>query len=500
MQVLLIILAAVVLLPAPEGGFPARLEPLASIGLVLGGIGILLVVAALNARVLQRRLAGDRPLREFERAARSLRFVQWAAVGIVAAGVLGTGFREAVRGYVGDFLVIDEALTMAPALFAIVAAWWIFHPFEVRARDATLIRRLDEGLPVQAAPSRSAWVAMQFRTQVLILLVPLGLLAVTGDVFEALIARASYQPPGWLATAMPASLVIPIAILAPALVVRLLGARPLPEGEVRTTLESMCDRAGVRVRNILLWPTGGRLVNAAVTGFVGRLRWVLLTDGLLETLRREQVMAVMAHELAHARRRHMPWMGVGLVAMSMVLAEAIDPILLEVRSARIEAGGAEAAIVSDLWWMDIAATAVVLAGTLVGFGWISRRFERQADAFAAVRMSVDAEDRPLGTVSVEGVDAMRSALTAVAGVNGVDLKRFTWRHGSIASRQRHLLGLIHRPIDRLPIDRVVRTIEIASVVAIVLVVGRWNLATSAEPSIFEDPAFGTPEVAFSLRE
>ena len=28
---------------------------------------------------------------------------------------------------------------------------------------------------------RSAWVAMQFRTQVLILLVPLGLLAVTGD-------------------------------------------------------------------------------------------------------------------------------------------------------------------------------------------------------------------------------------------------------------------------------------------------------------------------------
>ena len=85
MQVLLIILAAVVLLPAPEGGFPARLEPLASIGLVLGGMVTLLLVAALNARLLQDRLAGDRPLRQFERAARSLRFVQWAAVGIVAA-------------------------------------------------------------------------------------------------------------------------------------------------------------------------------------------------------------------------------------------------------------------------------------------------------------------------------------------------------------------------------------------------------------------------------
>ena len=500
MQVLLIILAAVVLLPAPAGRDAASLDPVASIGLVLGGIVVLLAVAALNARSLERRLAGDRPLRQFDRAARSVRIVQWTAVAIVVTGVLATGFREAVRGYVGDQLVLDEALTMAPALFAIAAAWWIFHPFEARARDATLIRRIDEGLPVHAAPSRGGWVAMQFRTQVLILLLPLGLLAVAGDLVESVMTRSSLEPPTWFVTAASASLVVPIAILAPAMVVRLLGARPLPEGEIRTTLESMCDRARVRVRDILLWPTGGRLVNAAVTGFVGRLRWVLLTDGLLETLRRDQVMAVMAHELAHARRRHMLWMGLGLVAMSMVLAEAIDPMLGVLRDARIRGGGDEAAIVSDLWWMDIGATAVVLAGTLVGFGWISRRFERQADAFAAVRMSVDAEDRPLGTVSTDGVDAMRSALTAVAGINGVDPMRFTWRHGSIASRQAHLLGLIHRPIDRLPIDRVVRAIEIASVLAIVLVVGRWYLATSSEPSIFEDQGFGTPETDASERE
>lgn len=500
MQVLLIILAAVVLLPTPERGFPAPLQPLASIGLVLGGIVLLLVVAALNARSLRHRLAGDQPLRQFDRAARSLRIVQWAAVAIVATGVLATGFREAIRGYVGDFLIIDEAVTMAPALFAIIAAWWIFHPFEVRARDAMLIRRLDEGLPVHASPSRGVWVATQFRTQVLILLVPLGLLAVMSDLVEWMLAGSTLEAPAWVTTVVPAFLVIPTAILAPALVVRLLGASPLPPGEVRTTLESMCRRADVRIRNILLWPTGGRLVNAAVTGFVGRLRWVLLTDGLLETLRREQVMAVMAHELAHAKRRHMLWMGVGLVAMSMVLAEAIDPLLAVSRAVRIDAGGADAAIVSDLWWMDIAATAVVLAGTLVGFGWISRRFERQADAFAAVRMSVDADDRPLATVSVEGVDAMRTALTAVAGINGVDLKRFTWRHGSIASRQRHLLGLLHRPVDRLPIDRMVRAIEVASLVAIVLVVARWNLATPTEPSIFADPAFGTPEAALDGRE
>ena len=62
------------------------------------------------------------------------------------------------------------------------------------------------------------------------------------------------------------------------------------------------------------------------------------------------------------------------------------------------------------------------------------------------------------------------------------------------------MGLTHRPVGRLPIERVGGAIKIASVVASVLVSGRWYLTTSAEPSIFGDPAFRTPEVALSGRE
>ena len=489
LQVLLIILVAVVLLPRTNFSVGGEMSTLMSIGLVAAGTVLLLLLAALNASVLQKRLSGGEPARQFERAARSLRLVQWLAVGIVVTGVLLLGFREAVQAVVGDVLILDEVITLAPALLAITVAWWIFHPFEHRSREATLLRRLDDGLPIHPAPSRAAWVSMQVRTQMLIILLPLGLLAFTGDVVRLVIDRSDADLPDWLPAFASAAMVVPIALAAPGFMVRLLGAKPFPEGEIRSTLLRMCVQAKVPVREILLWPTGGSMINAGVTGFIGPLRWVLLTDGLIDTLRREQVMAVMAHELAHARRHHMPWMAVTLIALAMIFAELTEPLMVMLREASIDAGGPASLIDAQLWWIDVGATVLVLGGTLVGFGWVSRRFERQADAFAAVRMSVDAEDRPSSRVTIEGVDAMRSALVAVAGVNGVALDRFTWRHGSIASRRRHLLTLLDRPIDRLPIDRLVRIIEGVSVLVVVAVVLRWGIQESA---IFEEPRPDSP--------
>jgi hypothetical protein len=84
---------------------------------------------------------------------------------------------------------------------------------------------------------------------------------------------------------------------------------------------------------------------------------------------------------------------------------------------------------------------------------------------------------------------MRSALMAVAGVNGVAMKRFTWRHGSIASRRRHLLTLVGRPIDRLPIDRLVRAIEGVSVLVVIAVLLRWWLQ---DPAIFQEAGSDPP--------
>lgn len=486
MQVLLLILVAAVMLP--ETGDPP-VGHAAAIAIVLGATTLIVLFGAARAAMLRRGLDRAGALQRIERANSTMRWMQRLAVLVVVVGILLLGFREAIRSAVGDPPLLDEAITVSPALVAITLAWWIFHPFEQRSQDSMLLRRLDEGLPVQAPPGRAAFVAMQVRSQLLVLLVPFALLVLGGESVRALASDASEVGP-WMASLGAFGVIVGVALVAPAIIVRLVGARPLPEGEVRTALEGMCRRTGVRVRNILVWPTGGLMVNAAVTGLVAPLRWVMLTDGLLESLRRDEVLAVMAHELGHVKRHHMPWMAMSVVALAMGAGVVLDPAIEAIRSWRWELGGDPDAAMRDLGRIDLAATAVVLALVMIGFGWVSRRFERQADAFAATCVSRFGGDRRTeGTLESAGADAMSSALMTVSEANGVSTGRFSWRHGSIDSRRRHLQSLVGVEIDRLPIDRVVSVVKITSL-AVLLGASAWwwigDRAIAAGPAVVEE--------------
>ena len=56
-------------------------------------------------------------------------------------------------------------------------------------------------------------------------------------------------------------------------------------------------------------------------------------------------------------------------------------------------------------------------------------------------------------------------------MRGADPHRRSWRHGSIAWRQAYLLTLIGRPLDALPIDRLIRRTKVAVAVILLLGVG-----------------------------
>lgn len=493
MQVLLLILVAAVMLPA-TGDPPVG--PVASISIVLGATMLLVVAGAGHAAVLRRGLDRAGARHRLERANTSMRWMQRLAVIAVVVGIVALGFRESVRAFVGDPPLLDETLVVMPALLSIAVAWWIFHPFEQRSRDSMLLRRLDEGLPVQAPPSRAAYVAMQVRSQLLVLLVPFAMLVLGGESIRML-AAGDGTGAAWVSTVGTGVVVAAVALVAPAIIVRLVGARPMPPGEVRDDLEAMCRTTGVRVRDLLVWPTGGLMVNAAVTGLVAPLRWVMITDGLLETLRRDEVLAVMAHELGHVRRHHMAWMAISVVALAMGVGVLLDPAVAAIRSWRWELGGDPEAALRDLGRIDLAATAVVLLSVMAGFGWVSRRFERQADAFAAACLSEREEEAGRDALDARGVGAMSSALAAVADANGVPVGRFTWRHGSIASRRRHLQTLVGVARQAMPIDRVVGGVKAVSLV-VVLAAGAWWWWTDVEtgaPSESSSDATSIREVA-----
>ena len=84
---------------------------------------------------------------------------------------------------------------------------------------------------------------------------------------------------------------------------------PLAEGDLRTRLLTLADRTGFRARTIQIMDGSKRSghSNAFFTGF-GRFRRIVLFDTLMEQLPPEELEAVLAHEIGHYKRGHVPRM------------------------------------------------------------------------------------------------------------------------------------------------------------------------------------------------
>jgi len=100
------------------------------------------------------------------------------------------------------------------------------------------------------------------------------------------------------------------------------------------------------------------------------------------------------------------------------------------------------------------------------FGFVSRRFERQADAFAVRMLAQETADEPGNAANTrmireEDSRVMIDALGRVAQLNHIPVNQFMWRHGSIRSRQRALARLVGRKHDEFAIDRIARRIKTA---------------------------------------
>lgn len=391
---------------------------------------------------------------------------RFGAIGLHGANVLLFGWLAAVRDLVGDQILVDELAAVSPALLVITASWWSFYPIERTLRESVQMRKLESGSPVYPIPSRTTYVWFNVRHTLLGTAVPMLLLVgwMEGlDHFLAWAGTASHlweagaawmarpEVRAWVSAGGQLVGVLGVFLLGPLVMKAVWDTTPMGAGPIRERLLAMCGQTKVGVRDLLVWRTHGSMVNGAVMGLVGPVRYVLLTDALLDSLPDEQVEAVMAHELAHVRHHHMPWLAcvmfAGFSAASLIAAWC-EPFLGRVAPPWALAG-------------DIALGLGSLAAVLIVFGFVSRRVEWQADAFAAQHLSA-----PERTVSPAAVAAMAGALESVARLNHIAPEKFTWRHGSIADRKRRLEALVGQPVDALPIDHTVRRIKRAAVIVL----------------------------------
>ncbi len=413
-------------------------------------------------------------VRAIRRAEDGAGVFRWAVFLTHAWNVFGLGTLDLVRGVIGDLVLADELAVLLVPIASIGAMHWAMYPIERRVREAVLFRRLDEGRPIHPFPERWRYTWAAFRQSVLFMGLPLLLIMGWGELSDAVLIAAGVDPEGGLGTLTQMAGVIGVLALSPPIMRRMWDTVPLGHGPLREHLHELCARHGVRVRSILVWRTGGSIVNAAVLGLLARLRYIILTDGLIELLEDREVEAVAAHEIGHVRRRHVLWLGIAALGSVLIVSAPVGLVAeLLLMLTPLGTFGLTETLVSG------GAMLVIFAGVIVLLGIVSRRFEWQADAFAAQHLSGMTRDRMDVTIQEDASATMASALDRVARLNGIDPGKFTWRHGSIRERQRRLMRLAGQDAGRLGADRQARLVKILSLVAL----GAGGVALAVEAAL-----------------
>jgi len=191
----------------------------------------------------------------------------------------------------------------------------------------------------------------------------------------------------------------------------------MPQGEeLAAPLQELARRSGIALDRIFVWMTRERrIANAAVSGLFRRQRTVFLTDHLLATLSAPEVTAVVAHEIGHASFKHL--------FFNFLLAILSGVFVVW----GLVAAGPYLSSQEDLGMAVIALEVVYILGI---FGLFARRFERQADLYAA---HVTGSPR-----------LVAEALLKLARANHMSVARATLTHPSIRSRVGQLQQLVDR--------------------------------------------------------
>ena len=177
---------------------------------------------------------------------------------------------------------------------------------------------------------------------------------------------------------------------------------PLPEGELRTAIEAFAARVDFKIDNIFVIDSSKRSSksNAYFTGF-GRRKRVVLYDTLMEQLTTEEIVGVLAHEIGHYKRHHIILSSLEGFLTNLLMFWLFG-LFISSDALAMAAGCEAASFHVNLAVFSLIYTPVSLVLDIVT-NIISRRHERQADAFAAVHGVGPAEASALKKMSAKSL-------------------------------------------------------------------------------------------------
>ena len=171
-------------------------------------------------------------------------------------------------------------------------------------------------------------------------------------------------------------------VLAPVLIMPLFNKfTPLPEGALRERLLKLAERTRFVAKSIQVMDGSkrSRHSNAFFTGF-GKFRKIVLFDTLIAQLNEAELEAVLAHEIGHFKKKHIPKMLLFSTFSSLVGFYVVS--VLAKQDWFYRAFGFETTHIAPALLLFTLLSGVVMFWFSPLAHWWSRRYEYQADAFA----------------------------------------------------------------------------------------------------------------------
>jgi STE24 endopeptidase len=120
------------------------------------------------------------------------------------------------------------------------------------------------------------------------------------------------------------SFILLILVVSPALMVKVLPVYELSSPYLKNLLENFASALKIKFRKILvLKPIGPRLYTAGVLGFFPPFRYLFFSEPLLKVLDEDEVLGVLAHEVAHLRNHHGLWLFLLLFSFTLYLLNSL---------------------------------------------------------------------------------------------------------------------------------------------------------------------------------
>lgn len=490
----LVFAAFAIVLSVPSDGTPWQTidRAWATYSLVFGQVAVIAVVAGRYARAVRTRLDRDPAWLPgaqhlFGQATFVVRVI--LALGLTTS-IYSTDWAVRVRAIrpLTRIHGLDELAMLAPFFTAILVSWTMLYPADRAIRRVLFEHQLRAGILPRQVWRLHSYLSFMFRQHVLIMAAPMIPIVIANDYVEANAVRIqAFTRVKWGDQAVLVAIAGLVFLVAPVMLRYIWHTRVLPPGELRTRLEALCARTRLTYRRILVWESDGMVVNAAVMGLFAPVRYILLSDGLLELMDDRKIEAVFGHEAGHVKHRHIQYYMLFAIVSMFIVGGLMELVM---RSAhQWPQYFPRHAVLVD--YLRVASMILVIAVWGLGFGAVSRRFEWQADLFGArsvtpepagcerpcllhgtAAVSAPVEGRP---VCATAATLFADALHRIADLNGIPIDARSWRHSSIANRKR----LLHEHAYNPPAaDRLERSVLIIKGVLIIgtligLAVATW---------------------------